>query len=298
MTFSSIKTKMTLSVFLLVLFLAVVTASFALLYLENNIRGNISSQQFAILFHTARKYFLFGGIAAAFFSALLAWAVMAHLTAPLLALTQYIKNVAERKVLQKPAPIISGDEVGPLALAFNTLLEDLAQQKAFSENLLKCSAIPTFVIDSNHKLLVWNLACEELTGIKSTDILGTDGHMDAFYDKRMQTLADIAIDENFEELASRYSIISESLLIPNGWHAEGWIKNLNGHDRYLLIETTPIYNNKRELVAAIECLQDITEKAQMTEALKESEEKFKRIAEQVGTILDTTECKRDEKEEN
>ena len=297
MAFSSIKTKMTLSVFLLVLFLAVVTASFALLYLENNIRGNISSQQYAVLFYTSGKYFLFGGIAAALFSALLAWAVMAHLTAPLLALTQYIKNVAERKVIQKPTPIISGDEVGPLALAFNNLLEDLAQQKAFSENLVKCSAIPTFVIDSNHKLLVWNQACEELTGIRSTDILGTDGQMDAFYDKRLQTLADIAIDENFEELASRYSIISESLLIPNGWHAEGWIKNLNGRDRYILIETTPIYNNKRELVAAIECLQDITEKAQMTEALKESEEKFKRIAEQVGTILDTTECKRDGNEQ-
>jgi len=210
---------------------------------------------------------------------------MAHLTAPLLALTKYIKNVADKKAIQKPAPIISGDEVGPLALAFNNLLEDLAQQKAFSENLVKCSAIPTFVIDSNHKLLVWNQACEELTGIKSTDILGTDGQMDAFYDKRLQTLADIAIDENFEELASRYSIISESLLIPNGWHAEGWIKNLNGRDRYILIETTPIYNNKRELVAAIECLQDITEKAQMTEALKESEEKFKSIAEHIGAIM-------------
>ena len=261
MTFSSIKTKMTLSVFLLVLFLALLTASFALLYFETNIKGDISSQQFALLFSTARKYFLFGGIAAALFSALFAWAVMTHLTAPLLALTQYIKNIAEGKAIQKLPPIISGEEVGPLALAFSNLLEDLAQQKAFSENLVKCSAIPTFVIDSNHKLLVWNLACEELTGIKSTDILGTDGHMDVFYDKRMQTLADIAIDENFEELASRYTIISESLLIPNGWHAEGWIKNLNGHDRYLLIETTPLYNNKRELVAAIECLQDITEKA-------------------------------------
>ena len=285
MTFSSIRTKMTLSVFLLVLFLAFVTASFAILYFEKNIRGNFSSQQFALLIYTTRKYFLFGGIAAALFSALLAWAVMTHLTAPLLALTQYIKNITDRKVIQKSAPIISGDEVGPLVLAFNNLIEELAQQKAFSENLVKFSAIPTFVIDSNHKLLVWNQACEELTGIKSTDILGSDGHMDAFYDKRMQTLADIAIDENFEELAIRYSIISESLLIPNGWHAEGWIKNLNGRDRYVLIETTPIYNNKRELVAAIECLQDITEKAQMTEALKESEAKFKAIAEHIGTIM-------------
>jgi len=263
MNFSSIKTKMTLSVFLLVLFLALITAGLVLLYFGNNIKGNISNQQFAVLFYTAKRYFLFGGIAAALFSALLAWSVMTHLTAPLLAFTQYIKNVADGKVMQKPAPIISGDEVEPLALAFNKLLEELAQQKEFSENLVKCSAIPTFVIDSNHKLLVWNLACEELTGVKSLDILGSDAQMDAFYDKRMQTLADIAIDENFEELASRYSIISESLLIPNGWHAEGWIKNLNGRDRYLLIETTPIYNNKRELVAAIECLQDITEKAQM-----------------------------------
>lgn len=245
--------------------------------------------------YTARKYFLFGGIAAALFSALLAWAVMTHLTAPLLALTQHIKNISDRKAIQKPAPVTSGDEVGTLALAFNNLLADLAQQKEFYENLVKCSAIPTFVIDSKHKLLVWNLACEELTGIKSSDILGTDGHMDAFYGNRMQTLADIAIDENFEALASRYSIISESLLIPNGWHAEGWIKNLNGRDRYILIETTPIYN-KRELVAAIECIQDITEQVKVTEALKESEDKFKSIAEQIGTILDITDFKLDEKE--
>jgi len=285
MTFSSIKSKMTLSVFLLVLFLAFLTACLAFLYFENHIKGNISNQQSAILFYTARMYFFFGGIATALFSALLTWSVMTHLTAPLLAFTQYIRNVADGKVMQKQAPIISGDEVEPLALAFNKLLEELAQQKEFSENLVKCSAIPTFVIDGNHKLLVWNLACEELTGVKSLDILGSDGQMDAFYDKRMQTLADIAIDENFEELASRYSIISESLLIPNGWHAEGWIKNLNGRDRYLLIETTPIYNNKRELVAAIECLQDITEKAQMMEALKESEDKFRSIAEQVNVLL-------------
>ncbi len=292
---SSIKTKMTLSVFLLVLFLALVTAVLALLSLEHNIKGNISDQQFAVLFSTARGYFLFGGIAATLFSALHTWAFMTHLMVPLSAFTQYIKSVADGKAIPKPAPVFSGDEVEPLALAFNKLLEKLAQQKEFSENLVKCSAIPTFVIDSNHKLLVWNLACEELTGIKSTDILGTDGQMDAFYGKRMQTLADIAIDENFEELASRYSIISESLLIPNGWHAEGWIKNLNGRDRYILIETTPIYNKKRELVAAIECLQDITEKAQMTEALKESENKFRCMAEEVGTILSTAEWDMDEK---
>jgi PAS domain S-box-containing protein len=230
--------------------------------------------------YTARMYFLVGVIAAALISALLAWAIMTQLTAPLLALTQHIKDIADRKGVQKPTPIISGDEVGTLAQAFNNLLADLEQQKEFSENLVKCSPIPTFVIDRNHKLLVWNQACEELTGIKSSNILGSDSQMDAFYDKRLQTLADIAIDENFEELASRYSIISESLLIPNGWHGEGWIKNLNGRDRYLLLETTPIYNKKRELIAAIECLQDITENAQMTEALKESEDKFKCIAEQ------------------
>ncbi|HEX9022387.1 MAG TPA: cache domain-containing protein, partial [Geobacteraceae bacterium] len=225
------------------------------------------SEAYASIF-TARKFFLFGGIAAALFSAFLAWRITTHLTAPLLALTQYIRNIGAGKQIPKPAPAVSGDEIGALARAFDRLLDDLAQQKEFSENMVKCSSVPTFVIDGNHRLLVWNQACEELTGVKSIDVLGTDKQMDAFYDKRMQTLADIAIDENFEELQSRYSIISESLLIPNGWHAEGWIKNLNGRDRYLLIETTPIYNKKRELVAAIECLQDITEKALMTEALK------------------------------
>jgi PAS domain S-box-containing protein len=233
----------------------------------------------------ARQFYLFGSIALLLLVALLAWMVSSRLTSPIMALTEQIKKIADRKVTHKPIPVTSDDEVGTLTMAFNDLLADLAQQKGFYEDLVKCSAIPTFVIDKNHKVLVWNLACEELTGIRALDIQGTDGQMDAFYGKRMKTLADIAIDENFEELAVRYEIISESLLIPNGWHAEGWIKNLNGRDRYLLIETTPIHNNKRELVAAIECLQDITERVEMMEALKESEEKFKSIAEQVNVML-------------
>lgn len=42
----------------------------------------------------------------------------------------------------------------------------------FSENLLQNSAIPTFVLDSQHQVFIWNRACEELTGLKQADVVG------------------------------------------------------------------------------------------------------------------------------
>ena len=54
--------------------------------------------------------------------------------------------------------------------------QGLLDQLEFAPSLVHHSTAPTFVIDTNHKVLVWNRALQELTGIKAQDVLGTDEH--------------------------------------------------------------------------------------------------------------------------
>ncbi|MBU4033289.1 MAG: PAS domain S-box protein, partial [Proteobacteria bacterium] len=55
--------------------------------------------------------------------------------------------------------------------------EDLLRdQKLFTEKLIRYSAVPIFVLDSQHRVTDWNRACEMLTGIPAGQIVGTTNH--------------------------------------------------------------------------------------------------------------------------
>ena len=148
----------------------------------------------------------------------------------------------------------------------NTAL--MAEQKEFVENLVQNNAVPTFVISPDHRVLIWNRACEELTGINAAAMLGRDEPWRAFYDHKRPVLADIVIDGVQEHTALHYTTFDKSNFIPEGLQAEGWYKNLNGMDRYIFFNAAPIRNGKGELLAAIQTLEDITERKRYEEQLE------------------------------
>jgi PAS domain S-box-containing protein len=156
----------------------------------------------------------------------------------------------------------------------------LQEQKRFTENLIENSALATIVIDTNHRVMLWNKACEELTGRGAAGMIGTDQHWKAFYAERRPTLPDFMIDGNYHALPDYYANFSKSILTPDGWHAEGWYKNLGGRDRYILFESTPIRNNRGEIIAAVENIQDIT-------ALKLADEEMMRMRAYLKNIIDS-----------
>jgi two-component system NtrC family sensor kinase len=142
---------------------------------------------------------------------------------------------------------------------------DAGKQKKLLESIIQRSAVATFVLDAGHKVLYWNEACEELTGVKAQDVVGTDDHWKAFYLLRRPCVADIALYGLSEDFSKLYKTPSKSLLSKEGLHAEDWFLNLNGKDRYVIFDAAPVYDETGEIVAAVETLQDIT-------ALKRSEE--------------------------
>lgn len=137
--------------------------------------------------------------------------------------------------------------------------EMLLDRKRFAENVIDNSAVATFVLDPDHEVVLWNKACEELTGVPAAEMIGTSGHWRPFYEKQRPTLADIVIDKNHCSLGDLYGKFTRSELVPDGIHGEGWYPNLNGKDRYIVFDAAPIYDAKGRLIVAIETLQDMTE---------------------------------------
>ncbi|MBA4396441.1 MAG: hypothetical protein C0394_03540 [Syntrophus sp. (in: bacteria)] len=162
--------------------------------------------------------------------------------------------------------------------------EALKEKDKFMESMVQSSAVATFVINVDHKVIYWNRACEDLTGIKSKDLLGTSDHWKAFYDHYRPCVADIIIDNKLNEMTNLYKVNAKSVLIPDGIRAEGWYPNLGGKNRYIVFDAAPIRDDNGKLIAAIETLQDITKRKQAEDALQEGQRQLKAILDNIPDI--------------
>jgi len=164
------------------------------------------------------------------------------------------------------------------------------------ESMVENCAVAIFVIDARHHVIHWNRACEELTGISSADMLGTQDQWRAFYDRQRPTLSDLIIDHDVENMEGRYAVFGPSLLIPHGLHAEGWYPNVGGKKRYLIFDAAPIHNSDGSLLGVVETLQDITVLKQMEEEKErlncELREALKEIKTLSGLIPICAACKK------
>ncbi|MFH1976974.1 MAG: HD domain-containing phosphohydrolase [Pseudomonadota bacterium] len=151
----------------------------------------------------------------------------------------------------------------------------LAEQKDFSEKMIENSAVPTFVINTQHEVIMWNKACEALTGIEAVEMIGTDNHWKGFYDHKRPHVADIVIDRTPGSMSEYYGNYKKSAFAEEGLQAEGWYANLGGKKRYIFFDAAPIYSSKGKLIGAIETFHDITDRRHAIDALRKSEKKYR-----------------------
>ncbi|PKO86934.1 MAG: diguanylate cyclase [Betaproteobacteria bacterium HGW-Betaproteobacteria-12] len=134
------------------------------------------------------------------------------------------------------------------------------QDRTFAVKLMEHLVVPTFVVDQECRVLVWNRACERLTGVAAAEVVGTRNHWQAFYSKPRLCLADVLAQGRGAELATLYPFHTEPSELGLGVRAENWcVMPRVGERLYLAIDAGPIYAEDGQLIAVVETLRDMTE---------------------------------------
>src|SRR5438309_646158 len=132
-----------------------------------------------------------------------------------------------------------------------------ASQKdhSFAISLMEHLVVPTFVIDAEGCVLIWNKACERLTGVAASEVVGGRDHWRAFYDIRRPCLADLVLSKRLSEISALYARDGNFGMSDFGVSAENWcVMPRAGHRLYLAIDAGPIYDESGSLIAVVETL--------------------------------------------
>jgi PAS domain S-box-containing protein len=174
-----------------------------------------------------------------------------------------------------------------LATAMSVALENarLFEQAHATQRLLSdiVSFLPdaTLVIDGEGRVIAWNRAIEEMTGIKAQDMIGKGEYEYAlpFYGERRPILIDLVTMPQ-KELEQKYSSIhrEDNVLV-----GETYVTHLKGGGVYLSATASALHDSQGNVAGAIEVIRDMTARKRAEEALKKSEELYRGV---INTSID------------
>ncbi|MDD4653764.1 MAG: PAS domain S-box protein, partial [Methanothrix sp.] len=142
----------------------------------------------------------------------------------------------------------------------------------------------TFVIDKDRKVIAWNRALEEMTGVKKQEIIGKGDYAygASFYREERPILVDL-IYEDDPDTRSRYRYLERK---GDTLFAESDAPFLlNGKRAYVWAIASPLRDDKGELIGAIESVRETTERIEAEEAQRDSE---RRMADIINFLPDPT----------
>jgi signal transduction histidine kinase/ActR/RegA family two-component response regulator len=170
------------------------------------------------------------------------------------------------------------DPEGGKTIAVTVVSKDISHRKEAEEalreserrlhSIIDGSPIPAFVIGKDHRVLYWNRALEELSGINADKVIGTAEHWRAFYREERPCMADLLVDQSLEAIPQWYfEKYIKSRLLDDAYEATDFFPELGDAGKWLRFTAAVIRDSQGDLVGAIETLEDITERKQAEEEL-------------------------------
>ncbi|HEY5496969.1 MAG TPA: PAS domain S-box protein, partial [Syntrophales bacterium] len=149
-------------------------------------------------------------------------------------------------------------------------------EEALRENQSRLADIVTFLpdatlaIDKEKRIIIWNKAIEEMTGVPAAEMIGKGDHAYTipFYGEARSQLMDlVSLDQ--KEIAARYPNITRE---GGSLTAEAFCNALyNNKGAWVFAKASLLHDQSGNIIGAIESIRDITER-------KQSEEKIQQMA--------------------
>jgi len=136
----------------------------------------------------------------------------------------------------------------------------------------------TFAIDLDGKVIAWNKAMEEMTGVKNSTIMGEGDRIYSlpFYGKKQDLLIDLVLFDKKEIREKHPSVIQQDNKLI---YEKEFPMLYNGNGAYLWFIASPLYDANGNMSGAIQVTRDITEKKRVELSLMESEEQYRSLFE-------------------
>jgi PAS domain S-box-containing protein len=156
-------------------------------------------------------------------------------------------------------------------------------------HILDFSPVAQFAIDSDHRVVRWNKACEIMTGYPAVDMVGTDLQWKPFYPSKRPMMADIVLEQGGRDLLKYYrgEKLTRSKVVPSAWEKTDFFPNAGGVPRHLRFLAAPISDEHGRYVGAVETILDVTEEMNHERSLLQSLEEYRALSEDLtdGFVL-------------
>ncbi|MCG8400517.1 MAG: PAS domain S-box protein [Firmicutes bacterium] len=136
------------------------------------------------------------------------------------------------------------------------------------KNIIDFLPDPTFAIDRNGKVIAWNRAMEEMTGLSKGDILGRGDYNYAvpFYQAPIPILIDLVFGD-IPGVKDKYSVFKRNGQIVQG---ECYLASVyGGRGAWVLAQACPLLDDAGNPVGAIQSIRDISELKQQKALFKQ-----------------------------
>ena len=163
----------------------------------------------------------------------------------------------------------------PSESGLSVYLQDISERKwaeeriRFQSELLDTVGQAVIATDLEGKVLYWNRAAEELYGWSAEEVMG-------------RSVAEFGVTE---DLQGRLAEIMEELRAGRTWSGEFTVLRKDGSSVPVLATNTPVYDERGNLSGIIGVSADITERVRAEEALRDAEERYRTLVEQIPAVI-------------
>ena len=170
------------------------------------------------------------------------------------------------------------DQEGKKTVAVTVVSKDITDRRLTEEalreserrlhSIIQGSPIPAFVVGNDRKVLYWNKALEEVSGVKAENVIGTNQQWKAFYSEERPCMADLLVEQELDVIPRWYfEKYTKSKLIEEAYEATDFFPAMGENGKWLRFTAAVIRDSQGNLVGAIETLEDVTERKRAEEEL-------------------------------